>query len=155
MADTITDQVARRFQDSESVPAGLQSVIDTVLSYHPSSDVSVLVRAYQFADYLHRDQHRRSGEPYITHPLAVAEICASWRLDAASIMAALLHDVLEDTGSSKEELIEVFGSKVAELVVRGLIADRTSATVKTAVKSLVGATGNEGGPRKGRKGAKA
>ncbi|MCP6379525.1 HD domain-containing protein, partial [Klebsiella pneumoniae] len=59
---------------------------------------------------------RQSGEPYITHPVAVAEICAGWKLDVQSIMAALLHDVIEDQGVTKSELAEKFGPKVAELV---------------------------------------
>ncbi|KAF9392125.1 hypothetical protein CPC16_003567 [Podila verticillata] len=67
-------------------------------------------------DQAHLGQYRQSGEPYITHPIAVAEICASWRLDAQSIMAALLHDVMEDQGVTKDALAEHFGPKVAELV---------------------------------------
>lgn len=79
-------------------------------------EIALVRKAFQYADSAHLGQYRQSGEPYITHPLAVAELCASWRLDASSIMAALLHDVIEDTGSTREELVEVFGSKVAELV---------------------------------------
>ena len=79
-------------------------------------EIALVKKAFQYADSAHLGQYRQSGEPYITHPLAVAELCASWRLDAASIMAALLHDVIEDTGSTREELVEVFGGKVAELV---------------------------------------
>ena len=84
---------------------------------HLKPDEIALVRkAFQYADSAHLGQYRQTGEPYITHPLAVAELCASWRLDASSIMAALLHDVIEDTGSTKEELVQIFGGKVAELV---------------------------------------
>ncbi len=79
-------------------------------------EVALVKKAFQYADSAHLGQYRQSGEPYITHPLAVAELCASWQLDAASIMAALLHDVIEDTGSTREELVQVFGGKVAELV---------------------------------------
>jgi len=86
------------------------------LSYLKSDEVALIKKAFQFSDASHLGQYRHSGEPYITHPVAVAELCASWRLDAPSIMAALLHDVIEDTGVSKVNLVEKFGSKVAELV---------------------------------------
>ena len=86
------------------------------LSYLKPDEVALIKKAFQFSDTSHLGQYRHSGEPYITHPVAVAELCASWRLDAPSIMAALLHDVIEDTGVSKADLVEKFGSKVAELV---------------------------------------
>ena len=72
--------------------------------------------AFRFSDEAHLGQFRRSGAPYITHPLAVAEILTDWRLDGAAIQAALLHDVLEDSGVAKEKLVEKFGAVVAELV---------------------------------------
>ena len=86
------------------------------LGYLKSEEVAQIKKAFQFADAAHLGQYRHSGEPYITHPVAVAELCATWRLDAPSIMAALLHDVIEDTGSTKADLVEKFGTKVAELV---------------------------------------
>lgn len=86
------------------------------LSYLKPDEVAQIKKAFQFADAAHLGQYRHSGEPYITHPVAVAELCATWRLDAPSIMAALLHDVIEDTGCTKADLVEKFGSKVAELV---------------------------------------
>jgi len=86
------------------------------LTYLKPDEISQIKKAFQFADAAHLGQYRHSGEPYITHPVAVAELCATWRLDAPSIMAALLHDVIEDTGCSKADLIEKFGNKVAELV---------------------------------------
>ncbi|MEI8326372.1 MAG: bifunctional (p)ppGpp synthetase/guanosine-3',5'-bis(diphosphate) 3'-pyrophosphohydrolase [Betaproteobacteria bacterium] len=73
-------------------------------------------QAYRFADEAHLGQLRSNGEPYITHPIAVAAQCAQWRLDAQALMAALLHDVIEDCGVSKPQLIERFGAPVAELV---------------------------------------
>ncbi|WP_338849889.1 bifunctional (p)ppGpp synthetase/guanosine-3',5'-bis(diphosphate) 3'-pyrophosphohydrolase [Massilia sp. W12] len=72
--------------------------------------------AYRFSDEAHLGQVRKSGEPYISHPIAVAEICADWKLDVQAIQAALLHDVMEDQGIKKEELIERFGAPVAALV---------------------------------------
>ena len=86
------------------------------LNYLKQDEISQIKKAFQFADAAHLGQYRHSGEPYITHPVAVAELCATWRLDAPSIMAALLHDVIEDTGSTKADLVEKFGNKVAELV---------------------------------------
>ena len=73
-------------------------------------------KAYRFADEAHLGQIRASGEPYITHPIAVAAQCADWKLDAQALMAALLHDAIEDCGVTKPELIERFGAPVAELV---------------------------------------
>lgn len=86
------------------------------LGYLKPDEVAQIKKAFQFADAAHLGQYRHSGEPYITHPVAVAELCATWRLDAPSIMAALLHDVIEDTGCTKADLVEKFGAKVAELV---------------------------------------
>ena len=86
------------------------------LSYLKPEEISQIKKAFQFSDAAHLGQYRHSGEPYITHPVAVAELCATWRLDAPSIMAALMHDVIEDTGCTKADLVEKFGSKVAELV---------------------------------------
>ena len=86
------------------------------ISHLKPDEIALVKKAFQYADSAHLGQYRQSGEPYITHPLAVAELCASWHLDAPSIMAALLHDVIEDTGSTRQELIEIFGGKVAELV---------------------------------------
>ena len=86
------------------------------LSYLKPGEITQIKKAFQFSDAAHLGQYRHSGEPYITHPVAVAELCATWRLDAPSIMAALMHDVIEDTGCSKADLVEKFGNKVAELV---------------------------------------
>ena len=86
------------------------------LHYLKSEEINQIKRAFQFADTAHLGQYRHSGEPYITHPVSVAELCASWRLDAQSIMAALLHDVIEDSGYSQTDLVNQFGAKVAELV---------------------------------------
>jgi GTP pyrophosphokinase len=86
------------------------------LTYLKPDEITQIKKAFQFSDAAHLGQYRHSGEPYITHPVAVAELCATWRLDAPSIMAALMHDVIEDTGCSKADLVEKFGNKVAELV---------------------------------------
>ncbi len=86
------------------------------LDYLSPTDIDLVRRAYRFADEAHLGQMRKSGEPYITHPIAVASQCTEWKLDAQALMAALLHDAMEDCGISKAELIERFGSPVAELV---------------------------------------
>ena len=84
--------------------------------YLTAEEIKEVKAAFHFGDEAHLGQYRQSGEPYITHPVAVAETCAGWKLDAQSIMAALLHDVMEDQGVTKTELAERFGPKVAELV---------------------------------------
>jgi len=86
------------------------------LDYLGPEDIELVRRAYRFADEAHLGQLRNSGEPYITHPIAVAAQCAEWKLDAQALMAALLHDAIEDCGVTKAELIERFGAPVAELV---------------------------------------
>ena len=86
------------------------------LDYLTSADLDLVRSAYRFADQAHLGQIRDSGEPYITHPIAVAAQCADWKLDAQALMAALLHDALEDCSVTKTELVERFGPAVAELV---------------------------------------
>jgi len=86
------------------------------LDYLDPPEIEQVRRAYRFADEAHLGQIRASGEPYITHPIAVAAQCAEWKLDAQALMAALLHDAIEDCGVTKPELIERFGAPVAELV---------------------------------------
>ena len=86
------------------------------LGYLKPSDIGRIEEAYQFSDAAHQGQFRLSGHPYISHPLAVAEIVADWQLDTQAVMAALLHDVMEDTAISKQQITERFGKPVAELV---------------------------------------
>ncbi len=86
------------------------------LGYLPKAEVKQVREAYKFADAAHLGQFRASGLPYITHPLAVAGLCADWKLDAQAIMAALMHDTIEDQGIQKSELIEKFGAPTADLV---------------------------------------
>jgi len=84
--------------------------------YLKPMDVTRLEEAYRFSEAAHAGQTRQSGEPYISHPLAVAEILAGWHLDGQTLMAALLHDVTEDTSVTKDEISDTFGKPVAELV---------------------------------------
>ena len=86
------------------------------LEYLDAADIKKVRSAYRFADEAHLGQFRASGEPYITHPIAVAGLCAEWKLDAQAIMAALMHDAMEDCGVTKTELIEQFGAPTADLV---------------------------------------
>jgi RelA/SpoT family (p)ppGpp synthetase len=84
--------------------------------YLKPKDVARLAEAYRFSEAAHAGQTRQSGDPYISHPLAVAEILADWHLDGQTLMAALLHDVTEDTSVTKDEISDTFGKPVAELV---------------------------------------
>ncbi len=84
--------------------------------YLPKPDIALVERAFEFSDAAHRGQFRKSGEPYITHPLAVASILSQWRIDAQGLAAALLHDVMEDTSVTKFELESTFGKPVADMV---------------------------------------
>ncbi len=86
------------------------------LAYLSKADLKQVREAYKFADEAHLGQFRASGQPYITHPIAVAGLCADWKLDAQAIMAALMHDTIEDQGVTKPELIERFGAPTADLV---------------------------------------
>jgi GTP pyrophosphokinase len=88
----------------------------TRFGYLKPKDVTRLRDAYRFSEAAHAGQTRQSGDPYISHPLAVAEILAGWHLDGQTLMAALLHDVTEDTSVTKDEISDTFGKPVAELV---------------------------------------
>ena len=96
--------------------ASVSQLTSALASYLTPSELKKIKEAYRFSDEKHLGQMRKSGEPYISHPIAVAEICAEWKLDAQAIMAALLHDVMEDQDVKKDELIERFGAPVATLV---------------------------------------
>jgi len=91
-------------------------LVDRVRAYNPSADVDTLRAAYDFSSEVHAGQTRQSGEPYVTHPLAVAGIIAEMRLDVPSIATALLHDTVEDTLATLEQLESLFGKEIAALV---------------------------------------
>ncbi|MDD2969461.1 MAG: bifunctional (p)ppGpp synthetase/guanosine-3',5'-bis(diphosphate) 3'-pyrophosphohydrolase, partial [Lachnospiraceae bacterium] len=93
-----------------------QDLISRVRKYHPSDDISMIEKAYQIANLAHQDQVRKSGEPYIIHPLYVAIILADLELDKETIVAGILHDVVEDTILTDDEIKEQFGADVALLV---------------------------------------
>jgi len=96
--------------------AAVQTLDESRFGYLKQADVARLADAYRFSEAAHKGQTRQSGDPYISHPLAVAEILAGWHLDGQALMAALLHDVMEDTSVTKAEISDTFGKPVAELV---------------------------------------
>ncbi|UST54908.1 bifunctional (p)ppGpp synthetase/guanosine-3',5'-bis(diphosphate) 3'-pyrophosphohydrolase [Comamonadaceae bacterium OTU4NAUVB1] len=110
------DGAARPSPAALNAAAASFAALTARLDYLSATDTDMVRRAYRFADEAHLGQLRNSGEPYITHPIAVAAQCAEWKLDAQALMAALLHDAIEDCGVTKSELIERFGAPVAELV---------------------------------------
>jgi GTP pyrophosphokinase len=95
---------------------GLEQLVRTVRAHHPKGDIAIIDRAYQTASRAHAQQKRQSGEPYITHPLAVAQILAELGLGPRAIAAALLHDTVEDTSYGLDQLTAEFGDEVAMLV---------------------------------------
>jgi GTP diphosphokinase / guanosine-3',5'-bis(diphosphate) 3'-diphosphatase len=101
---------------STDAAAASFAALTVKLDYLDAADIKRVRDAYRFADEAHLGQFRTSGEPYITHPIAVAGLCAEWKLDAQAIMAALMHDAMEDCGITKMELIERFGAPTADLV---------------------------------------
>ena len=113
------DQSLPRYHDFMS-PEELYHVLEkNVLKYHPSSDLTMIRKAYELAAESHKDQKRKSGEPYIIHPLCVAIILAELELDKETIASGLLHDVVEDTQVTNEDIRREFGSEV-ELLVDGV-----------------------------------
>lgn len=91
-------------------------LLDSFKSFDPNIDITLIEKAYEFAQKAHKTQLRHSGDPYISHPLEVAKILASLKLDSSTIMTGLLHDTLEDTNTSKEDIVVDFGKEVAALV---------------------------------------
>src|SRR5687767_6979267 len=107
---------SRAEPDKSSAQAASFAALKDKLAYLPKAEIKKVREAYKFADEAHLGQFRASGEPYITHPIAVAGLCADWKLDVQAIMAALMHDAMEDCGITKTELIERFGASTADLV---------------------------------------
>jgi len=97
-------------------PPVLEPLVRTIRTSHPKADTRLVVRAYEVAEQMHGDQRRRSGDPYITHPLAVTTILAELGMDTTTLVAALLHDTVEDTPYTLEDVREEFGEDVAHLV---------------------------------------
>lgn len=110
-ADNI--KIMKEFESPEHLYSEL---INSVRKYHPSDDISLIEKAYSIASKAHTGQVRKSGEAYIIHPLCVAIILAELELDKETIVAGLLHDVVEDTIMTDEEITHEFGAEVALLV---------------------------------------
>jgi GTP diphosphokinase / guanosine-3',5'-bis(diphosphate) 3'-diphosphatase len=94
----------------------ITDILDTIVEYNPEAELDIIDRAYVYSARVHEGQVRLSGEPYLSHPLEVAQILADMRLDVESIAAALLHDVIEDTPATKEDIADMFGPGVAHIV---------------------------------------
>ena len=110
------DANVKTMEDFTSPDKLYQELIAGIRKYHPSDDISLIEKAYKTAYEAHKDQKRKSGEPYIIHPLCVAIILADLELDKETIAAGLLHDVVEDTVMTTEQVKEEFGAEVALLV---------------------------------------
>jgi GTP pyrophosphokinase len=94
----------------------LNDILDRVASYHPDPDLDLVKKAYVYSAKVHTGQIRKSGEPYLVHPLEVAGILAELKLDESSVVTGLLHDTIEDTLATREEITDLFGAEIAELV---------------------------------------
>jgi guanosine-3',5'-bis(diphosphate) 3'-pyrophosphohydrolase len=105
-----------RLRRDAGPPPAIQGLLKKVRSYNPKADTKLLERAYRVAEEAHEGQFRLSGEPYVTHPVAVAEILADLRLDTTTLTAALLHDTVEDTNVGLGDIEEGFGNEVARIV---------------------------------------
>ena len=101
---------------SEMSPVTIDMILEAVKSYQPNADIDLIRRAYELADAAHKGQKRVSGEDYIIHPLAVAKILTDLQIDDITISAAILHDVVEDTTHTLDEMRELFGDEVAMLI---------------------------------------
>ena len=107
---------SRAERATRTLQARFLELVDKVRQTRPASDIELLRRAYEFAAEQHRAQLRKSGDPYLSHPLEVAHILADMKLDITTLCAALLHDVVEDTRISSARIAERFGSELAQLV---------------------------------------
>ena len=110
------DASVKTMEDFTSPSVLYEELISSVQKYHPSTDISMIEKAYRIARDAHEGQVRKSGEPYIIHPLCVGIILADLELDKETIVAGLLHDVVEDTVMTTEEITQEFGAEVALLV---------------------------------------
>ena len=116
---TKTEQELHNPKDFTSPDDLYGLLVRSVLKYHPSDDLSMIEKAYQIAFNAHKNQNRKSGEPHIIHPLCVALILADLELDKETITAGLLHDVVEDTAMTNEDIRREFNPEV-ELLVDGV-----------------------------------
>ena len=115
----VRDRLARRIVAGQR-STGIRPVLEPLAALHrqshPKADLALLQRAYDVAEEAHAEQKRKSGDPYITHPLAVATILAGLGMDTTTLVAALLHDTVEDTGVTLDSITSSFGPEVAAIV---------------------------------------
>jgi (p)ppGpp synthase/HD superfamily hydrolase len=111
----VAQLAAQAMQPEVAAPATIDTLADK-LSYLNAEEIALVRSAHSYATLAHEGQSRRTGHAYITHPTAVAQILAEMRMDHQTLMAALLHDVIEDSSASKQSLGEMFGESVAEIV---------------------------------------
>jgi len=122
----------------ETFEAHYESMYATIRKHMPNADLTLIQRAVEYAENKHKDQKRKDGSPYIIHPLAVAEIVVEMGLDIDAVLGALLHDCIEDTDASHEEIEKLFGTSVAELVegVTKLTRANFSSTEQAQMENL-------------------
>ncbi|MFA4182455.1 RelA/SpoT family protein [Xylanibacter rodentium] len=138
------DQIKREADDAKLIDDAFQHLIDTYMASRHRKKVDVITKAFNFARQAHKGVRRLSGEPYILHPIAVAQIaCEEVGLGSTSICAALLHDVVEDTDYTTEDIENIFGAKVAQIVdgltkiSGGIFGDKASAQAENFKKLLL------------------
>src|SRR5579871_1345043 len=106
----------RTERTTRALQARFLELVEKVLQTRPASDIELLRRSFDFAAEHHRNQSRKSGDPYLSHPLEVAHVLADMKLDVMTLTAALLHDVVEDTQIPHARISDLFGADVAQLV---------------------------------------
>ncbi len=138
------DIQAKEMADEEMINQGFQDLLDAYLATKHRKKVEIITKAFNFAKQAHKGVKRRSGEPYIMHPIAVAKIvCVEIGLGSTSICSALLHDVVEDTDYTVEDIENIFGPKIAQIVdgltkiSGGIFGDRASAQAENFKKLLL------------------
>jgi len=120
----------------------ITDILDKIGGYNPEADLDVIERAYIYSARVHDGQLRLSGEPYLSHPLEVAGILADMKLDAVSVSAALLHDVIEDTHATREDIMEMFGEDITHIVsgvtkLSGLSFDSSQARQAESIRKMI------------------
>ena len=131
--------MALRLRQKE--PLSVQSLIESLRQYNPQADVQPIQEAYDFSAKAHAGQKRESGEPFLQHPLQTAQIIVDLKLDVPSIVAGLLHDTIEDTETTYDELVSHFGLEVADIVMdvtdekKGSVGERKQRQVDHAAST--------------------
>ena len=126
----------------------ITDILDKVAESNPDADLDIIDQAYIYSAKVHEGQMRLSGEPYLTHPLEVAYILADMKLDSVSIAAALLHDVIEDTYTTSEEIKDMFGPDVSHIVsgvtkLSSLAFDTSQARQAESIRRMIPAMADD------------